>query len=262
MSQTVQQIIEMILAAVPGAPFAQTVDTLKIGDPREPVTGIAVTFLATVEVIEAAIARGANFIITHEPTFYNHLDDVQWLEKDAVYTAKRRLLEDHGMAVWRFHDYLHAMRPDPTMTGMLRALNWADYQDPSNPFVCHLPPRSLETLVAEVKTALGLETVRVVGAGDACERVGILVGAPGGEWQIKVFGQGNVDVLLCGEINEWETNEYVRDALGLGLVKALVVLGHAASEEPGMREMVPWLQARVPEVPVSFVSVGEPFMWR
>ena len=96
----------------------------------------------------------------------------------------------------------------------------------------------------------------------ACARVGILVGAPGGEWQIKVFGQGNVDVLLCGEINEWETNEYVRDALRLGQVKALVVLGHAASEEPGMREMVPWLQARLPEVPVSFVPVGEPFMWQ
>lgn len=38
-------------------------------------------------------------------------------------------------------------------------------------------------------------------------------------------------VAVCGEINEWETNEYVSDAIRLGKNKALIVTGHAASRD-------------------------------
>src|SRR5947207_1778121 len=147
MEKTIQAIIETILAAIPGAPFPNTVDTVKIGDPRQKMTGIAVTFLATVAVIEQAIQRGANLIIAHEPTFYHHLDATGWLEGDSVYAAKRRLLEEHGIVIWRFHDYLHSLQPDPTTTGILRALDWTPYALPESLHICHLPPRSLRNLV-------------------------------------------------------------------------------------------------------------------
>src|SRR5437868_5511051 len=98
MSQTVQQIIDAIIADIPGAPYAETVDILKLGDPQQQVTGIAVTFLATYSVIQQAIAQNANLIIAHEPLFYNHLDEVGWLENDSVYQAKRQLLQDHHIA--------------------------------------------------------------------------------------------------------------------------------------------------------------------
>ncbi|HEX2948671.1 MAG TPA: Nif3-like dinuclear metal center hexameric protein, partial [Armatimonadota bacterium] len=79
MSTTVQNVIDTIIAAVPGAPFPGTVDTLKTGDPQQTVTGVGTTFLLTVAVIERAITQGINFIITHEPTFYNHRDETEWL---------------------------------------------------------------------------------------------------------------------------------------------------------------------------------------
>ena len=262
MTQTVQAVIDAIVARVPGAPFADTVDTLKIGDPHQAVTGMAVTFLTTQSVIEQAIEQRANFIITHEPTFYNHRDETQWLEHDAVYNAKRRLLEDHHIAVWRFHDYLHSLQPDPTAIGMLQALNWMEYATPNHPNLCRLPPRPLHALVAELKQKLGLATLRVVGDLDMpCTGVVNVVGAPGGEFQMRVLGQPEVDVVICGEINEWETNEYVRDALRSGQRKALVVIGHAASEEPGMRAVIPWLQDCLPEMPITFIPTGQPFQW-
>lgn len=87
MERTVQEVIEAIVAAVPGAPFPETVDTMKVGDPHQKVTGIVVTFLATYHVIEQAIQHGANLIITHEPTFYNHADEIRWLGGDHVYEA-------------------------------------------------------------------------------------------------------------------------------------------------------------------------------
>ncbi len=51
----------------------ETVDTFKGGNPDMEVTGIATTFLATMEVQKQAKEKGLNLVITHEPTFYNTL---------------------------------------------------------------------------------------------------------------------------------------------------------------------------------------------
>ena len=72
---TIQQVIDLILTKIPGAPFSETVDTIKSGDGQQEVKGIVTTMFATIDVINKAAALGANFIIAHEPTFYNHRDD-------------------------------------------------------------------------------------------------------------------------------------------------------------------------------------------
>jgi putative NIF3 family GTP cyclohydrolase 1 type 2 len=259
MQRTVQDVINTIVAAVPGAPFADTVDTLKTGDPGQQVQAVATTFLATAEVIQQAIERGINLIITHEPTFYGHRDETEWLQDDPVYEAKRHLIAEHQIAIWRFHDYLHTLQPDRTFTGLFKALDWTNYVLPEQSFVCRLPPRPLADLVQEIKSRLGVASVRV--AGDlqmTCETVGIMVGAIGGEMHIKTLGRLGLDVLICGEIHEWETSEYVRDAIRLGHPRALIVIGHSVSEEDGMREIIPWLEERLPGLSITFIPAGHP----
>jgi hypothetical protein len=96
---TVQQVIDLILKSIPNTPFEKTVDTIKSGNSRQKVTGIVTTMFATDQVIEKAAKLGANFIIAHEPTFYNHADDTGWLENDEVYKYKRDLLKKHQMVV-------------------------------------------------------------------------------------------------------------------------------------------------------------------
>jgi putative NIF3 family GTP cyclohydrolase 1 type 2 len=255
MPLTIQQAIDAIIADVPGAPFPDTVDTVKIGDPTQPLTGIAITFLASYEVIQQAAQLGANLIITHEPTFYGHLDDTDWLKEDPVYAAKRQLIEQHNLVIWRFHDYLHSIPPDATLVGLLRELEWEPYLQTD--FQCRIPPMTLGQLVAHLKARLGVESMRVVGDSDLrCEYVCVLPGFIGREVQIGVLGRPEVNVVIVGEIHEWETSEYARDAVSLGQSKALIVLGHAASEEPGMRAIIPWLQERIPGVPITFVPTG------
>jgi hypothetical protein len=61
---------------------------------------------------------GANLVITHEPTFYNHLDETDWLTNDPVFQQKRTYIEQHNLVIWRFHDNLHQHQPDPTMAGI------------------------------------------------------------------------------------------------------------------------------------------------
>jgi hypothetical protein len=103
---TVGEIMDAFISEVPGAPFPTTVDTLKAGDREIKVTGIVTTMFATLEVIKKAIDSGANFIIAHEPTFYNHADETNWLEKDEVYRYKANLLKQHqvrGLEKPRLH---------------------------------------------------------------------------------------------------------------------------------------------------------------
>src|SRR5947209_1140600 len=85
---TVNQVIERIVAEVPGGKIENSVDTLKSGSGDQPVTGIVTCMFATVKVIQAAIKNHANFIICHEPTFYNHTDDMSWVADNAVVKQK------------------------------------------------------------------------------------------------------------------------------------------------------------------------------
>lgn len=259
MPAAVQEVIDVILQAIPGAPLEKTVDTFKSGDPSHEVTGIVTTFLATYEVIQRTANLGANLIITHEPTYYNHLDEVAWLEDDPIYAAKRQLIDDNGIAIWRFHDHWHRHRPDGIRTGLVKALSWEDYGD-ADSALYHIPPTTLKELATSLKEKLGIRTVRAVGdLGMPCCHVGLAPGAGGGRRQIRFLGREDVDVLICGEINEWEVSEYARDALAQGRHKALIVLGHANSEESGMEWLVEWLRARFPDIPITHVPARDPF---
>ncbi|MBN1248680.1 MAG: Nif3-like dinuclear metal center hexameric protein [Anaerolineae bacterium] len=261
MGITIQDVIDRILDRIPGGRLAETVDTVKCGDPAQEVTGIVTTFLASQAVIERAAALGANFIITHEPTFYNHLDETEALADDSIYQAKRRLLDEHSIVVWRFHDHWHRHEPDGIEIGVVRALGWESYVNGDGPTIT-IPETTVGDLARYVKQALDIDTVRVVGdPAMPCRNVSLMVGAAPAKWQLAALGRDDVDVMLAGEVREWETSEYARDAVFQGRPKALIVLGHAKSEEPGMAYLVEWLQPLVPGVTITHVPVGDAFVY-
>jgi len=252
--KTIQQVIDLIINKITDQPLEKTVDTIKIGNASQPVTGITSTFLATCDVIQQSIQAGNNFIITHEPTFYNHLDEVDWLADNSVYQFKRRLIEENQLVIWRCHDYWHHLKPDGIMTGVEKKLGWQSFADPSVAFLYRRSPLPLSELITEVKQKLEIPLVRVIGNLDLpVEKIGFLVGSPGGKSQIKFLNLYDPDVLITGEINEWETNIFTQDAIATGRKKALVILGHAASEEAGMAYFVEWLQALIPTVKINHI---------
>ncbi|MEO6719378.1 MAG: Nif3-like dinuclear metal center hexameric protein [Ferruginibacter sp.] len=252
-AKTVGDIMDLFISEVPGAPFANTVDTLKAGDRTIVVTGIVTTMFATLEVTHKAIALGANFIIAHEPTFYNHLDATAWLENDNVYRYKRDLLKQHNIAVWRNHDYIHRHVPDGVENGVIARLGWGKYYDASHN-VAAIPAVTLRSLVQHTKERLGIPTLRYIGdLSQSCKKILLMPGASGGKSHIEGIMREQPDVLICGEIQEWETAEYVRDAQTKGDKLSLVVLGHIASEEPGSAYMATWLKEKVPGIIVTHV---------
>lgn len=256
-SYTVKQIIDLFIKQVPGGPLTTTVDTLKSGSPDTKVTGIVTAMFATIDVIRKAIELGANFIIVHEPTFYNHTDDTAWLQQDDVYQYKADLLKQHNIAVWRNHDYIHRLVPDGVTQGILDQLQWQKYADHAIPNILTMPTTSLKELIGYVKGRLGIEKVRYIGdPAQTCSRVLFMPGSAGGQRQILGIGKVKPDVLICGEISEWETAEYVRDARAKGDKISLVVLGHIASEDEGSEFMLNWLRKNVPSVKATRVKPG------
>lgn len=257
---TARQIVERIKQNVKTPWLATTIDTFKAGDPDAPVTGIVTTHLATLEVMQKAVAARKNFIISHEPVFYNHLDRVEPLGDDPVLAAKRAYIAKHGLIVFRFHDHWHRRMPDGIDQGVAAKLGWEANRRAEEDSYFDIPAVALKDLATTFKEKLGASVVRVVGKPDAkFTKVGMLPGAAGSARHIKMLQRDDVEVLAIGESPEWETVEYVRDAITQGKAKALILLGHANSEEPGMANCATWLKTFVPEVPVEFIAAGDPF---
>jgi putative NIF3 family GTP cyclohydrolase 1 type 2 len=259
---TAQQVIDRIKARTGGSWEKGTVDTFKAGDPKTPVTGIVTTFADTFDVLQRAAASGKNLIITHEPTFYNHLDETKELTGDPVFQAKLAFIQGHHMVVWRFHDHWHspAMTRDGIMQGMVTALGWEKYQDPDNQSLFTFPEADLASFAGSIKARLKIRNMRILGdPAQKVQHVFFLPGAAGADRQIKALELPNVDVLVVGEAREWETVEYARDAVSQHKPKGLIILGHVVSEESGMIYCAEWLKTFVKEVPVEFIAAGEPF---
>lgn len=258
---TAREIITEIQSHV-GVPWhTDTVDTFKAGNPDTPVTGIAVTMMATMDVLQRAAAQNLNLIITHEPTFYAHIDKPEGLDpSDPVWAEKRAFIEKHNLVIWRFHDHWHVRTPDGIEAGVVKQLRWEKFQSPDNQFLFHLPDTTLRILATTVAERLQSPVVRVVGDPQMpVHVVALSPGAAGFEHEMQAFNQKDVDVLLVGETREWETVEYAADAVTQGRHKALIVIGHVPSEQPGMEECTAWLKTFVKSVPIQFIPAKQPF---
>jgi putative NIF3 family GTP cyclohydrolase 1 type 2 len=217
--------------------------------------------MATFDVLQRAAAHGANLVITHEPTFYDHFDklDVLEAEDDAVTAAKRAFIREHRIVVVRMHDHWHRRSPEPMATSLSRKLSWDRYRSAESEFVYRLPETTLAKLAEAIRQRLPAPTLRVVG--DPSLRVSKIVlvpGAAGFDRHRQALGQ-DVEVLVIGEAREWETVEYVADAVTAGQRKALIILGHIPSEQDGMEEFARWLGTFVKDVPVTFLPTADPF---
>ena len=258
---TVAQISDMIFKECGFTPTDTTVDIIKAGNRDMKVTGILTTMFPTIEIIQKAIKLKSNLIIVHEPTFYSgNRSETSWTQNSDVINRKLQLLNDNNICIWRAHDSWHAIKPDGITNGVIKKLGWENYYHGEETFT--IPSINLKQLVKHLKLKLQIEQVRVIGdKQDVCSKVTLLPGAWGGKMQMSSVIQNKPDVLIVGEVAEWETAEYIRDARLLGDKVSLIVLGHAVSEEPGMEWMAEWLQPKLPGLKITHIASKNPFAW-
>ncbi len=167
------------------------------------------------------------------------------------------MLDQHKIAIWRNHDYIHLHKPDGVYEGFIEASGWRSYYREG---LFHLPDTRVQTVINTLKQKFDTGTIRYIGdRNQPCSRILYLPGAPGGRRQIQAIAAMKPDLVICGELQEWETAEYVRDARAAGTRISLLVMGHVASEEPGSAWMAKWVKQHFPLLPVTHIPSGNPF---
>lgn len=235
-------------------------------------TGIVTTCFASADVIRQAHARGANLIICHEALFWNHGDHTCWLAGNKTFAAKRALLEECGITVWRLHDHIHSGIPedgrlvDGIFMGLADKLGWRDYVrgDTVRPMEFEIPETSAGELARFLVGRLGLAGTRIVGDADARVRTVLVPMHLIGQFDNATTARmdSGFDCLVTMEATDFTTSEYVRDSAQLGLGKAMICIGHFNVEEPGMEYMLCWLPRAIgADVPASFVASGDPWTY-
>jgi putative NIF3 family GTP cyclohydrolase 1 type 2 len=182
------------------------------------------------------------------------------LQDDSTLQFKLDFNREHGMAVFHFHDHWHARKPDGIATGMMRELGWTknvDEQDPRRFTFSDIP---LGAMAEHISTKLNARTMRVIGdprlpIKQAFASWGYVSRMPG----IAQFRQPDLNLFIGGETREWELVEYAQDSVSKGDKKVLILVGHVASEQAGMKFCAEWLRSFVSEVPIQFVTTAEPF---
>jgi putative NIF3 family GTP cyclohydrolase 1 type 2 len=248
-------------------------DGFKAGDPSTQVKGVTTTAMATMNVLQQAVKANTNLVLTYEPTFYSRADGaapavstpgrgpVGVGADDLVVKAKREFIEKNGLVVFRLRDHWQARKENDMVTGLAGALGWSTRRVNHDDALYDIPPATAEATVALIRSKLNLRAgLRVVGDRHAAiRRILLFPGSmtPATMWQ----RYSEVDMIVAGEVREWENTHYAADIFTAGEKRALVTTGRVVSEEPGMRVCAEWLKTVVREVPAKWIGVGDPF-WR
>lgn len=275
----IQEVIDQVIQKCNMDPIENTCDIIVEGNPDGEINGIVTTFMATVDVIKKAVSIGANFIITHEPTYFTAADRRDWLIKDPVYLQKKKLIDEAGICIWRFHDHMHGAYQDLIFDGMREEFGWQNcrFEEDRNYFAgfynphesCfHIEPTTVEKLSLFLKEKLNMEVIQVIGNRNAkCENIGLALGGASigvgidESFPMQFMEMNGLDTLLCGDITEWTLCAYARDAVQLNLNKSLIIIGHERSEEAGMKYLPEWIKSITGNIPVTFIDSKEPFTY-
>jgi hypothetical protein len=180
---------------------------------------------------------------------------------DPVAQAKRAFIEKNGLVVFRLRDHWQARKQNEMVTGLAAALGWSNRRVESDDALYDIPAATAQETVDLIRGRLNIRAgLRTVGDRKAAiRRVLLHPGAmtPAMMWQ----RYGEVDMIVAGEVREWENTFYAADIFTAGEKRALMTVGRVVSEDPGMRACAEWLKTVVKEVPSRWISAGDPY-WR
>jgi hypothetical protein len=272
---TPQDVVQRIQTSLGGEWLATGPDGFKAGDPSTPVKGIATTAMATMDVLKRAAKAGANLVITYEPTFFGRQESPATgadgrgpgrggggvAADDPVYKAKKEFIEKNGLVVFRLREHWLARKENDMTTGLAESLGWTKYRVKPDDALYDIPVSTAGETVALIRKRLNLRGgLRAVGGRETRVRRVLLhpgVMTPATMWQ----RYSETDLIVAGEVREWENTHYAADIYTAGEQRGLVTIGRVASEDPGMRACAEWLKTVVKEVPAQWIAAGDLY-WR
>jgi putative NIF3 family GTP cyclohydrolase 1 type 2 len=245
-----------------------TVDRIIVGDPETEVSRVLVTWISSFQAVREAVVRGCQMVITHEPTFWTHANELaavgEWDAdslKDQVADCKRRYIEEHGLVILRIHDAWDAWPEIGIPWAWARHLELGaepaaqierGYQQRYD-----IEPVTLDDLARRIaaRTALlGEPAVQVVGPPDKMvSKVGIGTGC---YCDVSLFQELGCDVsIVCDDgAWYWQDLQFAADA-----DHAIIRVNHGTSEEPGMVSLADYVNSSLPGVAAEHLPHGPCF---
>jgi len=238
-----------------------TCDTVKAGDPNKEVKRLVLSMFATADVIKEAMDWGADMLVVHEPTYYDHMDK---MIDTPITRAKKQLIEKSGMVIFRYHDCMHARIVDQVAEGELYYLGIKGQVERSAYNGSYIINSEKEYTAREMATLmqeeLGIKHVKIAGSMDhKTKRIAACFGTPAGVFEMLC--DDSIDMVLTGEVCEWKHAEYARDSALLGIPKSLLVMGHIGSERDGVRLLEQKIKASWQDVDVKYFECGEVYSY-
>ena len=266
---TAEGVIRRIQTELGGEWGSAGPDGFKAGDTSTVVKGIATTAMATLDVLKQAARANANLVLTYEPTFYGRSDGAPSATgrgpggpgaDDPVVKAKREFIAKNGLVVFRLRDHWQARKANEMVAALAESLGWSKYRLRSDDALYDIPAATAEAAVNAIRGRLNLRAgLRAVGDRRATVRRVLLYP---GVMPLATMWQrySEADLVVTGEVREWESTFYAADIFTAGGKRSLVTVGRVVSEEPGMRMCADWLKAVVP-LPAGWIGAGDPY-WR
>lgn len=176
-----QQIMDLLFDLGECGRLEKTCDTIKSGSPDAEVTKIAVSMFATPEVVRKAKETGAQLLVVHEPTYFNHWDEHS---DEPFEVEKRRLIEESGITIYRYHDYPHRAPKDMICEGEIKYMKLdgeVEYIGRFDKVRIRLnTPMTPRELAAHIEKNVGIKHIRIAGAADSpCTKITGMFGTPG-----------------------------------------------------------------------------------
>ena len=180
---------------------------------------------------------------------------------DPVYAGKNDFIAKNKLVVFRLSQHWNQRKPDPRAQGLAAAMAWTKYRAGDDGLHYDVPPTTLEALASQLKKALGTRGgIRAIGDRTmTVRRIGLLPGYTLIQASIAMLPA--VDVIITGEVQEWESATYAQDVAFAGLKRGFISIGRVVNEAAGMQVCADWLKSIVPETPVRFIAAGDPY-WR
>lgn len=232
--------------------IAPTVDTVKHGDPEREAHRIAFCFTATADVLAEAKKWGADVIVTHEPTYYDHFDN---FAPNALTQRKLDAVTACDAVIMRYHDHMHACVPDLIHKAFIDKTGLDGEYDGSR-MMRLKSVLTVKQLAEMLKKAFGLDIITLIG--DKNAEISTLALCPGacGDACQKAALDG-ADAVIAGEISEWRTGEQFRDMAQFGMGKAIILIGHCTSEKTGMQALCERFAKEHTQTECRYIDCGD-----
>lgn len=237
----------------------KTCDTIKSGNPNDEIKNIGVSMFATVAVIKECIKKNINFLIVHEPVYYNHYDDCL---PNKFAREKQKLIEKSNITILRYHDHPHSIKPDMIYKGQIALMDIPGKMEIGkqfgiNRYILDEPVTALD-LARYLENKLNIKHIKVAGCID---RPGKIISCCFGTPGHIIEELENNDFVLTGELCEWGDAETVRDCAQMGYNKAVLVMGHIGSEKGGMMLLSRVISQIHPEIHAEYIECGEVYSY-